>query len=209
MRVSTAISKLWLPHTLVIMLFAGSVAHAASSVTDPAGDYDGGTSCGGLICEPFQDITAAEITHVAGGLRMTMTLAASPSTAVLTSPGVKEITWAWRFDTDPSTFPKGYPLPNGIDSPFEAIVEMRYDGTHFYGQTVDRRPLLSGADAIVTPITVNIIGNGLSVVVPTGALSLPDGLRWRATTNGFMGTTGSLGQYPVDVTTFVTLNAGD
>jgi len=184
-------------------------AHAASTLTDPVGDYVAGSPCGGQICEPWQDITAAEMTHVAGGLRMGMTLAAPiPGWPALPN-GIKSIVWAWRLDTDPATSPSGYPLPPGIDSPFEVVVQLQWNGQAFSGQVIDRRPLLSGGQAMVLPVTANVSGNALDVMVPGGLVNLPEAFRWRASTNAYMSDSPSQGQYPVDNTVFVQLNPGD
>jgi hypothetical protein len=193
----------------ILILFSASSSLAASMVSDPVGDFVVGSPCNGHVCEPWQDITQASVAHVAGGLHLTMMLVdAIPAQPVLQS-GLKKVDWAWRFDTDPTTFPKGYPLPNGADSPFEAIVALEWDGTAFSGRTIDRRPLLTGGDAIVTPIVVNVSGNQLTVDVPSSTLALPASFAWRASTNGFTSLEPSGGQYPIDVTAFATANPGD
>jgi hypothetical protein len=193
----------------VLSLCLAFSVHAASTISDPPADYVQGSPCGGQICEPWQDILGAEITHVAGGLEMTMTLLAPIPAQPALPPGIKRIVWAWRLDTDPAAAPIGYPQPPGIDSPFEVFFALEWDGTSFSGLVTDRRPLLSGGQATQSPITVEILGNVIRTRVTGADVSLPPSFRWRAATNAFMGPAGSMGTYPVDNTAFAQLNPGD
>ena len=193
----------------VLALCVTPGAHAASTLTDPAGDYVSASSCAGQICEPWQDIIGAEMTHVGSGLRMTMTVLAPIPIQPVLPPGIKFVVWAWRLNTDPNADPSGFPLPNGIDSPFEVIVDLKWDGKSFTGEVIDRRPLLSGNDAIVTPTQVTATGATVTAEVPASVVSLPTSFQWRASTNAFNGKEGSSGQYPIDNTIFVQLKAGD
>lgn len=184
-------------------------AHAASTLTDPTGDYVSASSCNGQICEPWQDIISAEMTHIGSGLRMTMTVLSTVPAQPVLPPGIKFVVWAWRLNTDPNANPAGFPLPDGIDSPFEVIVDLKWDGKAFSGEVIDRRPLLTGGEAIVTPTQVVASGATITADVPASVVSLPTSFQWRATTNAFNGKEGSQGQYPIDNTIFVHLNAGD
>jgi len=195
--------------TILLLAFGGPAARAASTVTDPAGDYVQGSPCGGIICEPWQDITQASITHAAGGLQLAMSLLSPIPAAPYPAASVKLMVWAWRLNTDPNASPSGFPLPAGVDSPFEVIVQLRWEAGQFSGQLIDRRPMLSGGSATITPLAVNVSGATLGAFVSDGSIALPSSFQWRASTNVFMGKEGSMGQYPVDQTAFTTLNPGD
>ena len=74
-----------------------------------------------------------------------------PVAPPLPPPGVNDIWWAWGFDLDPG-LPQGYPVgPNYARWP-EIIVHVSWNGTEFAGTAIDRRPLLTGGEAILTPV---------------------------------------------------------
>jgi hypothetical protein len=134
-----------------------------------------------------------------------MTVAAPVPPAPQTDNASKRIVWAWRFDTDPNAFPQGYPLPPGQASPFDLFAAVEWDGGAFTAQLVDRRPLLVGGEAVITPITPVIVGTELQVTLNIGSLGLPSQFRWRASTNCFQTHEESMGQFPVDTSAFTTL----
>ena len=89
------------------------------------------------------------------------------------------IVWQWVIDTDPSTFPPGFPIqPNAERAP-EFLVQVVWDGDSApKAVLIDRRPLLAGEDAAVTDIPSDIAGTELSAAVSYGMLGSPSSFDW-------------------------------
>src|SRR5438046_2550389 len=82
-------------------------------------------------------------------------------------------------DTDPTASPAGYPFTKNTAFPSEFMIQYRVyrsgftdplDPTSSPGVLVDRRPLLTGGQAILTPIKVSIDGTQISFVASAGLL---------------------------------------
>jgi hypothetical protein len=130
-----------------------AAASLTSLVTDPAGDaaWNGNSGPGSSKKVPdYLDLIRSEITQKGNDFIMTID-AAAPIGLPDVSTGNGLIGRAIGLDTDPTTAPAGYPLSNGTVVPFEFYVNVTYDGTRFQGMVIDRRPLLTGGEAIVTP----------------------------------------------------------
>jgi hypothetical protein len=157
-----------------------------STVFDPVGDAS-------LDAAAFQDIVFGQMTKRASGdFELLMEVAGPVPVAPQPLPGVREVWWYWSFDLDPSTFPQGYPLPPGHSAYPEVIVYVSWDGTHFAGTTVDRRPLLTGGEVIITPIPFSIDGTIVEAVLASELIGdVPPTFSWGLRTKVSSGAVGS------------------
>jgi len=124
------------------------------TVPDPVGDVN-------FHAPAFQDIVRGEIEKQGKDFVLRMEMAGPiPIKPPLPPPGTSEIWWLWGFNLDPNTVPHGYPFPPGLGLPLPAefMVYVAWDGTKFTGNAIDRRPLLTGQDAIVTSVPFSIDG---------------------------------------------------
>ena len=102
MRVRAA-GGLFIAITLTTSLPASA---ATPSVVDPSGDA-------AFQAPGFIDIVNADATVVGDTIRFRMSVAASiPAAPPLPPPGTNQIHWDFPVDSDPSTFPAGYPYPS-------------------------------------------------------------------------------------------------
>jgi len=157
-----------------------TVAPLSSVVTDPVGDLENKGS-------DYQDIIRAEITKQGRDFVFVMTLAAPvPDNPSLPS-GADVMVWQFLLDTDQMTSPAGYPFTKNTAFPSEFIIQYRVyrsgftdplDPTSSAAVLVDRRPLLTGRQAIVTPIKVSIDGTQITSVVNAGWLGDPSTFNW-------------------------------
>jgi len=146
---------------------ADEAPSVVSTVFDPVGDTIFPFN------PPFQDFVRGQITKTASGdFELLMELAGPvPDNPPLSPPGRSEIWWFWVFDLDPDTRPVGYPWKEAAESadvhgtpeeltgrPPEFIVYVSWDGTKFAANAIDRRPLLTGGTAVITPVPFSING---------------------------------------------------
>jgi len=152
----------------------------SSVVSDPAGDVAKGT-------QGYLDIIGARITKKGGVFVFTMDLA----TALPDNPPVPSsadmIEWHFSLDTDPTAFPAGYPFTKNSAGFQDFLIEHRvyrsgftdpFDPTSSPGILTDRRPLLTGGQPIVAPITFSIDGAKLTWVVDAALLNDPSTFQW-------------------------------
>ncbi len=127
----------------------------------------------------YMDIVSAQLAASGGTLQFKMTVAgAIPASPALPPPSTKQISWSWPLDTEPSTFPAGAPLAPGTSGGAEFIVTIAWDGNRFSAFLQDRRPLLTGGEAILTPLGYTISGTQLGVDVQASALGNPSNFAW-------------------------------
>jgi len=170
----------------------------SSEVFDPAGDtlYQQDA--------PFQDLVRARMTKTASGdFKLLMEMAVPvPAAPTLPPSGKSEIWWFWIFDLDPTTRPHGYPWrsvstgPNsdGVGRPPEFVVCVSWDGTKFAGTAIDRRPLLTGGEAILTPVPFSIDGNIIEAELASQVIgAVPASFGWGPFTMGWSGPVGTEG----------------
>lgn len=133
---------------------------ATSVVTDPAGDT--------LFKAPgFMDILRAELAEESGTFYFLMTVAAAiPNDPRLPKPANASIRWAFPIDSDPATFPEGDPFPSNQPGPSEFNTRVFWDGSGFTASLLDRRPLLEGGEAILTPLAFTVSGAEVRVAIP-------------------------------------------
>jgi hypothetical protein len=121
-----------------------------------------------------------------------------PANPLLPPTGASEIWWMWYFD-DPTTSPKGYPASPGFAGGREFLVYVRWDGAQFAGTAIDRRPLLAGGEAIVTPVPFRIDGTRVEAVLASTLIGdFPATFGWGPRTINWSGPLGSTGFHPVD-----------
>src|SRR3989442_283838 len=148
-------------------LSADVVAGKTSVVTDPVGDAD-------KTAQPYQDIVRAEITRQGTNFVFVLTLAAPvPDNPSLPS-WADVIVWQFILDPYPTASEAGYPFTKNTTNPLEFFIQHRVyrfgfvdplDPTSAADVLVDRRPLLTGGQATVTPIKVSIDGAQITFVV--------------------------------------------
>src|SRR5438552_50783 len=164
---------------------ADVVAGKTSVVLDAAGDATN-------KAQDYQDIVRVEITKVGRIFVFTMELAAPLPDNPPVPPGSDMILWELVLDTDPTTFPVGYPFTGA--SYFEFVVEHRVyrpgftdpvDPTRSAGFLMDRRPLLTGGQATIIPIQLSIEGAKLTWVVDAALLGDPSTFQWVAGTDSW------------------------
>jgi len=170
-----------------------------STVSDPAGDT---ATTPNLHSPAFQDIVRGQMTKTASGdFELLMEMAGPVPAAPSLPPQWKEIWWTWFFDLDLTTSPGGYPSPPGFASPVgpEFAVQVRWDGTEFVGVAVDRRPLLTGGEAIITPVSFSIDGTVVEAVLPSTMIGdVPPTFRWGVLTLDWCAPAGTNGHFQVD-----------
>lgn len=184
---------------LALAVLASAVAQPVSAqistVLDPVGDTR-------FNAPAFQDIVIGQMTKTTGGdFELLMGMAGPvPDDPPLPPPGVREIWWGWFFDLDPTAFPQGYPLPPGFGAgASEFLVYVSWDGTEFAGTAIDRRPLLTGGEAIIAPVPFSINGTIVEAVLASTLIGdVPPSFGWQLHTRDWSGPVGSGGWNTVD-----------
>ena len=155
-----------------------------SVVLDPVGDV---VSKG----NDYQDIVRAETAKQGRDFAFVMELAAAVPDNPLLPSGADVIDWVLGLDTDPAAFPVGYPFGKNEASDKEFFIEHRQyragfadplDPTSSPGILIDRRPLLIGGQAIITPIQFSIEGAKITWVVDAALLGDPSTFQWGSAT---------------------------
>jgi hypothetical protein len=177
---------------------AGAASSVVNMVSDPTGDAN-------FNAPAFQDVVLVQMTRTADeDFNLLMVMAGPvPVHPPLPPPAQSEIWWVWQFDLDPTTFPAGYPYLKAY-GPAEFLVRVRWDGTQFAGNAVDRRPLLAGGAAIITPVTFSIEGTVVRADLPSMLIgAVPTSFGWFAGTGAWSGPVGlAEGHHLVDVAFF-------
>ena len=62
--------------------------------------------------------------------------------------------------------------------PSEFLVYVSWDGAEFRAYAIDRRPLLTGGNAIVTPVPFSIDGAIVEAVLASALIGNPSSFRW-------------------------------
>lgn len=184
--------------TLLIALLTGADSQNVSAQTairlDPSGDTE-------YSAPGFQDMVRVEVSKEADGFVVRMEMAATiPGNPPLPPPAVHEISWAWAFQLDPTTFPKGYPNAPGSTLPSEVYAYVGWDGTSFHGIVIDRRPLLNGEPATILTVPFSVLGATLELHVPSAVIGNLPSFRVTGLTIDWSGPIGTGGFHFVDQT---------
>jgi len=166
---------------------AQPVSAQVSTVFDPVGDAR-------YNAPAFQDIAVSRMTKTASGdFELLMDMAGPvPVAPILPPPAVKEIWWLWVFDLDPATSPRGYPVSPGLAQYPEFLVYVSWDGAEFAGTAIDRRPLLAGGEAIITPVPFCINGTTVEAFLDFTLIGeVPASFHWGSSTRDWAGPLGS------------------
>ena len=179
-----------------------------STTSDPVGDT--------LFNDvpAFQDFIRGQLTKTeSGDFHLLMEMAGPvPDAPPLPPHGKSEIWWFWIFDLDPSARPVGYPWKESAEAanengtpeentgrPPEFIVYVSWDGTKFAGNAIDRRPLLAGGKAIITPVPFSINGAIVEAVLDAELIGdVPASFGWGPFTFSWSGPVGSEGVHFAD-----------
>ncbi len=173
---------------------AQPVSAQISTVFDPVGDTY-------IPAPAFQDIVGARMTKMASGdFELLMEMAGPvPGAPILPPPGLNQIWWNWIFDLDPTTSPRGYPVSPGVAIYPEFIVYVSWNGTQFAGTAIDRRPLLTGGTAVITPVPFVINGTTVEAFLDFTLIGeVPPIFDWRPATLDWAGPLGSGGYVVAD-----------
>ncbi len=184
---------------LVAVILAQPVSAKAltSVITDPQGDAFFADS---HPAPGYQDIVRATIASDGRQFTFGIELAAPiPDTPAL-PPGVVLMVWSWGVDTNPATAPAGFPFVPGPEgaAPAEFLVWVIWDGTSFTGIVIDRRPLITGGEAIITSVSFDRSGAVATVSVNAALLGKPSSFTWVARTIDWTGPLGTLANFDVD-----------
>jgi len=193
----------------VVAVFDGARAMAdeawslSSTVSDPVGDtiYNGAPA--------FQDMVLGRMTKTASGdFELHMELAGSvPADPGMPPPARTEIWWVWVFDLDPTTSPSGYPFREAGGRRPEFIVYVSWNGSEFAGTAIDRRPLLTGEEPIITPVEFDISDTMVDALLPSTLIGeVPASFEWGPLTFSWSGPVGSEGNHFVDVAALAIFN---
>jgi hypothetical protein len=158
----------------------------SSSVIDPVGDatFRQNTGPGSAKKVPdWLDITGAEISKQGQTFVLTMALAGALTTLPEASGGFGVYQWGWGLETDLGTAPAGTPFPSSDPNLFEFFILLDWDGSAFQAIVMDRRPLLSGGEAILTPVEFSVTGTTIRLSVPQRLLGNPTAFDWAAFTD--------------------------
>jgi len=161
-----------------------TVAPLTSVVTDPLGDLENRGN-------DYHDIIRAEVVKQGTNFVFVLTLAAPvPDNPALPS-WADVMVWQPILDTDPTASPVGYPFTKNTANAFEFFIQHRVYRSGFVDPLdpasaadvlVDRRPLLTGGQAIVTPIQVTVDGAQITFVVDAALLGDPSTFNWLSVT---------------------------
>jgi hypothetical protein len=154
----------------------------SAAVADPEGDAVASQG-NGLTGEAYQDIVGADVSKERGTFVFLMDLAAPLPARPDLNPGTHLQEWSWNLNTNPSTFPAGFPFAPGSVAPPEFSVLVLWDGSAFTASVIDRRPLLVGEDATITAVPFDISGAQVRVYVDAALLGNPARFAWIARTN--------------------------
>ncbi len=161
-------------------LSAEFIAGQTSVVADAVGDAD-------KTAQAYLDIVRAEITKQGTNFVFVMTLAAPVPESPELPSWADVMVWQPILDTDPTASPVGYPFTKNTANPFEFFIQHRVyrsgfvdplDPTGAADVLVDRRPLLTGGQATVTPIKVSVDGAQITFVVDAALLGDPSTFNW-------------------------------
>ena len=169
--------------------FSVDVAAGQTSVVlDATGDWVDITG------QDYQDEVRAEITKQGNTFVFVMTLAGAVGDDPTFPSWADALLWDFALDTRPTAFPVGYPFTKNTAASWELVIGHFVHASGFTdplnpnsspGILIDRRPLLTGGQAIVTPIQFTIDGAKMTWVVDAALLGNPSTFQWAAGTSAW------------------------
>ncbi len=176
-----------------------SAGELTSVVTDPVGDAGASINGQGIAVFAYQDIVQASITLRDGRFILVMDVAAPIPSGPALPNGVKLLEWSFRLDTNLTTAPCGFPFePADCEHHAEYMVFILWDGTSFTGILIDRTPLLTGGQAVITRIPFNINGAEITASVDAVMIGNPPSFHWVSRTEDWSTQLGTSGFVIVD-----------
>lgn len=167
-----------------------SAAGSSSSVSDPVGDT---LEISGPGSTPaYLDIVRGAVTKKGKSFEFSVDLAAPVGQPLLVN-GVMQYAWLWGLDTDPTTFPTGYPRAPGIPTSPEFALWVAWDGVRFTAFIVDRRPTLTGGESVFTPVGFSVNDAQVSAFVDARVIDDPASFGFRVSTRASKGPPGTEG----------------
>ena len=195
MRVRNSIAAVVALATGVVVLAAvaaGTGPTQSAEVTDPAGDTLRKDA------EPWQDIVRGRIVREGGTFTFSMEMAAPLPAEPPVPGGGGWYIWDWGLEVDPELAPQGFPLPGNQAAPHEFLVILASDGEEYFAFVIDRRPLLVGQDAVVTPVPCSVDGATINAFVDADLLDNPAEFGWRVGSQVLNGALGSEGRHRME-----------
>jgi hypothetical protein len=165
---------------------------STSTISDPAGDTLK-ISPGNTPTPAYLDIIGVAVTRQRGSFEFSMDLAAPVPSQPLLVNGVNQYAWFWFLDTNPTTFPTGYPRVPGFGTAPEFALWVAWDGVQFTASIVDRRPTLTGGDSVFTPVGFSLNAAHVSAFVEAGIIDEPASFGFRGHTRAYQGLPGTEG----------------
>jgi hypothetical protein len=164
---------------------AFSTAGQTTAVDDPTGDMKSKYPA-------YLDIVRAATTRKDRSFIFALDLAApvpnDPAPDFPSGPDFLNVA-LFGLDTDPTAVLVGYPFKDHTANPFEFFIAASWNptgswglGTGFVGLFVDRRPLLTGGQAVVRSVPFTIEGSRVTLVVDAALLGDPATFQWGAAT---------------------------
>jgi len=164
-------------------LSADVAAGKTSVVLDGTGDWVDITG------QDYQDEVRAEITKKGNTFVFVMTLAGAVGDDPTFPSWADALLWDFALDTRPTEFPVGYPFTKNTAAPWDFVYASGFtdplNPSSSPGILIDRRPLLTGGQAIVTPSHFTIDGAKMTWVVDAGLLGDPSTIQWAAGTSAW------------------------
>lgn len=157
-------------------------AAVTSTVTDPVGDVKNNAPA-------WLDLTSASVARQGNRFVFAWNLAgpvpSEPAADTALPAHSDHVCVGDGLDTDVMSAPVGYPFGKNEANPLELFVAVCWNptgslglGTGFVGLLVDRRPLLAGGPATVTPVDFRIDGQQVVIAMDAWALGEPATLAW-------------------------------
>ena len=165
---------------------------SSSTVSDPTGDTLK-IRPGSTPAPAYLDIIRVAVRRQGGSFEFSMDLAAPVPSQPLLVNGVNQYAWFWFLDTDPTTFPTGYPRVPGFGTAPEFALWVAWDGVQFTASIVDRRPTLTGGDSVFTPVRFSLNAAHVSAFVDAGTIDDPASFGFRGQTRAYYGLPGTEG----------------
>jgi hypothetical protein len=191
-RLIGIVLALALAMVLPLVAMPASANGSSSTISDQAGDALK-ISPGNAPTPAYLDIIGVSVARHGSSFEFSVDLAAPVPSQPLLVDGVNQYAWFWFLNTDPTTFPSGYPRVPGFGTAPEFALWVAWDGVQFTASIVDRRPTLRGGDSVFTPVGFSLNAAHVSAFVDAGTIGDPGSFGFRAQTRAYQGLPGTEG----------------